>query len=155
MTLRKLVAHRAHPTYKSLAQEIYECGHTKSVKPQELGVINETENRCVKCIKGMAIEVSSSDIKTIQATDTSKMQIIERLYQCLNYHLTVTEKSRGSLQGNLASVDLAIKDAHNVLKDAGFIMDISCKPKELLRIGAKSDRSKEASEQISFRNNKY
>ncbi len=136
MTLRKLIAHRVHPSYKSLAQEIYECGHTKSVKPQELGEINVTQSRCVKCIKGMAVEIPLSDLSKMRGTDMSKMLIIERLYQCLDYHLTVTEKSRGSLRGNLTSVDSAIKDAHNVLRDAGFIMDISSKPKILDKAGS-------------------
>jgi len=123
MTLRKIIAHRAHPRYQSLAQEIYECGHTKSVKPQELGEINVTQNRCVKCIKGMAVEIPTADLQKLKGKDLSKMLIIERLYKCLDYHLMVTEKSRSSLDGNLDCIDSAIEDAHSVLRDAGFLIE--------------------------------
>ncbi len=125
MTIRKLIAHRAHPRYQSLAQEIYDCGHTKSVKPQELGEINITTSRCVKCIKGMAVEISASELQKLKGKDLSKMLIIERLYQCLDYHLMVTEKSRSSLGGNLDSIDTAINNAHAVLRDAGFLIETS------------------------------
>ncbi|MFV2060644.1 MAG: hypothetical protein ACC653_08150 [Gammaproteobacteria bacterium] len=122
---QKLIAHRAHPRYQSLAQEIYDCGHTRSVKPQELGEINKTTTRCVKCIKGMPVEISRSELQKLKGKDLSKMLIIERLYQCLDYHLMVTEKSRGSLDGNLEAIDSAIHDAHAVLRDAGFLIETS------------------------------
>jgi len=129
MTIRKIIAHRTHPRYQSLAQEIYECGHTKSCKPTELGEINVTLNRCVKCIKGMAVEISASELQKLKGKDLSKMLIIERLYQCLDYHLTVTEKSRSSLNGNLDRIDSAIEDAHSVLRDAGFLIETSIESK--------------------------
>jgi hypothetical protein len=131
MTLRKIIAHRAHPSYQSLAQEVYECGHTKSVKPQELGEINVTQNRCVKCIKGIAVDISEAELKLLKGKDLSKMLIIERLTQCLDFHLNITEKSRSSLNGNLASIDTAIKDAHSVLHDAGFLMETLLESKEM------------------------
>jgi len=123
MNLRKIIAHRAHPGYQSLAQEIYDCGHTKSVKPSELGEINVTKNRCVKCIKGMPVDISATELQKLKGKDLSKMLIIERLYKCLDYHLMVTEKSRNSLDGNLKSIDIAIENAHKVLRDAGFLIE--------------------------------
>ncbi len=133
MTLRKIVAHRVHPSYQSLAQEIYECGHTKSVKPKELGEIDVTRNRCVKCIKGMPVDIPIAELKSLQGKDLGKMLIIERLYRCLDYHLNVTEKSRSSINGHFDSIDLAIADAHTVLQDAGFLIDSTSvtKPIEL------------------------
>lgn len=125
MTIRKIIAHRTHPRYQSLAQEVYECGHTKSVKPQELGEINVTTNRCVKCIKGMPVDINSVELQKLKGKDLSKMLIIERLYHCLDYHLMVTEKSRSSFNGNLQSIDSAIEDAHTVLRDAGFLIETS------------------------------
>jgi len=123
MTLRKIIAHRTHPSYQSLAQEVYECGHTKSVKPQELGEINVTHNRCAKCVKGLPVDVPAIELNKLKGKDLSKMLIIERLYECLDYHLMVTEKSRSSLNGNLESIDSAIDDAHTVLRDAGFLIE--------------------------------
>ena len=125
MTKRILIAHRPHPRYQSLAEEIYECGHTRSVKPQDLGEINVSEFRCAKCIKGIDVDIPLVELEKLKGKDLSKMLIIERLYQCLDYHLMVTEKSRSSLNGNLESIDSAIEDAHTVLRDAGFLIETS------------------------------
>ncbi len=155
MTLRKIVAHRVHPSYQSLAQEIYECGHTKSVKPQALGEIDVTQNRCVKCIKGMPVDIPISELKSLQGKDLGKMLIIERLYRCLDYHLNVTEKSRGSINGNLDSIDLAIADAHTVLHDAGFLIDSTVVTKPIEMAAVESESVLDSDEEFGIVNEEF
>lgn len=117
-----IIAHRTHPNYHTLAEEVYDCGHTHSVKPHELGDLNSSQHRCVKCVKQMPVELTPLELKNLKGRDLSKMQIIERLYESLDFHLSVTEKSRSSVKGNLENIDNAIKRAQDVLEDAGFVI---------------------------------
>lgn len=119
MTLRKILGYRAHPVFKTLTQEIYECGHLRSAPEGETPTGIGTYRRCIKCVKGMPAEVELPEAGLVPLGNQEK-PLVERMCMALMFHLRESEKARRQMRDDLPELDEAIIEAHKALDAAGF-----------------------------------
>lgn len=119
MVDRLIVGYRPHPAFKTLTQEIYECGHVHSAPTEQIEFAPGKRRRCIKCIKGMPADLRLSELPGMSIPET-ETPLLQRLATSLAYHLAETEKVRRSMPGNMPEIDSAIFEAHTALSRAGF-----------------------------------
>ena len=120
MADRRIIGYRTHPVFRTLMQEIYECGHVRSAPAEELELAEGQQRRCIKCVKGMPADVSFGETRQRLPEKNNETPLVERLCSVLTKHLQETELNRRKIRGELPDLDAAIIEAHNVLKQAGF-----------------------------------
>lgn len=120
MTDRRIIGYRPHPVFRTLMQEIYECGHVRSSPIEELELAEGQMRRCIKCVKGMPTDVSFTETSTRIPARNAETPLVERLCRVLAVHLRETERARAKTPGDYAETDAAIVEAHGALRQAGF-----------------------------------
>ena len=117
---RKVVGFRAHPGFETLVQEVYECGHVRSVPLVEAEDALATTRHCPKCVKGMTPEVALDELQAVNGSTLSAHPLIMRLCRALDCHLQHTLASHGILPDPSADLMRATSDAYQVLAQLGY-----------------------------------
>ncbi len=119
MTQRRILGYRPHPAFKTLTQEIYECGHVRSAPTRELEHAQGQRRRCIKCTRGMPPDLSPEEMALLRPVQNDAPLLV-RLCRVLAFHLNETETMRRQHGGELPEVDAAILEAHEALRQAGY-----------------------------------
>lgn len=120
MVNRRIIGYRAHPVFKTLMQEIYECGHVRSAPADELELAEGQLRRCTKCVKGMPADVNFAEPQKRVRKEEGESPLLERLCKLLKTHLDETELARRKMSGDYPEIDAAIVEAYSALREAGF-----------------------------------
>ncbi len=119
MVERRIVGYRQHPAFKTLTQEIFECGHVRSAPTAEIEFAQGQKRRCIKCNKGMPSDLRAQELPSVNVPDV-ETPLLQRLCNSLAFHLAETESVRRQLEGDMPELDAAIIDAHKALSRSGF-----------------------------------
>ncbi|UCE89229.1 MAG: hypothetical protein JSW10_13250 [Pseudomonadota bacterium] len=120
MVQRKVVGYRSHPGFETLIQEVYECGHVRSIPLVDVEDALATARHCPKCVKGMTPEVAPDELQAVNGSTLSAHPLIMRLCRALDCHLQHTLTRHGTLPKPGADLMRATSDAYQMLVQLGY-----------------------------------
>lgn len=120
MVQRKVVGYRPHPGFETLIQEVYECGHVRSVSLVDASNALASTRHCPKCVKGMTPEVAPDELQAVNGSTLSAHPLVMRLCQALDCHLQHTLSQQGAQRIPDVHLTCATSDAYHMLAQLAY-----------------------------------
>lgn len=139
---RNLVGYRPHPVFRTLVQEVYECGHAMSIRLNMLADSYRATKRCVKCSQHLPPDIDAVELAALTGRSSDGRGTLERLYDTLAFHLARTESALAA--GEIASSaqrETEVRDAYAALASAGRLLRAQQTPQTSTGPAAQQDRA--------------
>ncbi|UCE90472.1 MAG: hypothetical protein JSW10_06590 [Pseudomonadota bacterium] len=120
---RQLVGYRPHPVFRTLVQEIYECGHAMSVRRRVLVDSYRTAKRCVKCAQQLPPDIEAVELAVFTGRSLEGRGTLKRLYDTLAFHIGLTELALANKElKESTQLDAEVREAYAALAVAGRLL---------------------------------